>query len=195
MNKMSWAEMPDGQKMKAIGVALLLVCSVTSVIWMSKATFLRIQDSRDQIHATITLKQDVSQLRAQYLEANSTSLKADLEYADQLLIQNFPHLAQWAQELQQQGKQLNLNMQYCIVKTEQATTPADGLTVVPMEIHVLPDGTPNTYRAYLQFLRTLEQSGPRLDIQKVTVTGDGQQATRLTIGLAVWMKTVDSVEL
>ena len=195
MNKMSWAEMPDRQQMKAIGVALLLVCSVTSIIWMSKATFLRIQDSRDQIHATVTLKQDVQQLRAQYLEANSTSLKADFEYADQLLIQNFPHLARWAQELQQQGKQLNLNMQYLIVQTPQTETAIEGLTVVPMEIHVRPDGTPNTYRAYLQFLHTLEQSGPRLDIQKVTVTGDGKQATHLTIGLAVWMKTINSVEL
>lgn len=195
MTKMSWTGMPGQQQIKTIGIALLLLCSVTSVIWMSKDRLLQIQDSRDQIHATITLKQDVSQLRAQYLETNSVSLKEDFEYADQLLIQNFPHLAQWAQELQQRGKQLDLNMQYRIVKTAQATTPTDGLTVVPMEIHVLPDGTPNTYRAYLQFLRTLEQSGPRLDIQKVTVTGDGQHATRLTIGLAVWMRTVDSVEL
>ncbi len=102
MNRMMWMKMPDRQQMKTIGVAFLLLCSVTSIIWVSAEKFLSIQNSKDQIQATIALEQEVSQLRSQYLEANSVSLVADLEYADQLLIQNFPHLAQWAQELQQQ---------------------------------------------------------------------------------------------
>lgn len=195
MNRMMWKKMPDHQQMKTMGVALLLVCCVTAIIWMSADNFLSIQDTKDQIQATIALEQEVSQLRSQYLEANPTSLVADLEYADQLLIQNFPHLAQWAQELQQQGKQWDLRMQYRIVKTQQAIAPVEGLTVIPMEFHVIPVEPPNAYRAYLQFLRTLEQSGPRIDIQEVTVTGDGKQATHLTVGLSVWMKALDSVEL
>ncbi len=195
MNRMMWIKMPDRQQMKTIGMALLLVCSVTSIIWVSADKLLSIQDSKDQIQATIALEQEVSQLRSQYLEANSVSLGADLEYADQLLIQNFPHLAQWAQELQQLGKQWDLTMQYRILKTQSTPGPVEGLTVIPMEFHVIPDETHNTYRAYLQFLRTLEQSGPRIDIQEVTVTGNGQQATQLIVGLSVWMKTIDSVDL
>jgi len=195
MNRMMWIKMPDRQQMKAIGVTLLLLCSVTSVIWVSTDKFLRIQDSKDQIQATIALEQEVSQLRSQYLEVNPKSLEVDLEYADQLLIQNFPHLAQWAQGLQQQGKQWGLNMQYRIMKTQQIPGPLEGLTVVPLEIHVLPNGTHSAYRAYLQFLHTLEQSGPRIDIQEVTVSGDGQKATHLTVGLSVWMKKIDSIEL
>ncbi|MEE8566748.1 MAG: hypothetical protein V3S76_03300 [Candidatus Bipolaricaulota bacterium] len=195
MNWMMWIKGPDRQQMKTIGVILLLLCSVTLIIWVSADKFLSIQDSKDQIQATIALEQEISQLRSQYLTANSASLVADLEFADQLLIQSFPHLAQWAQELQQLGKQWDLKMQYRIVKTRQTIAPVEGLTVIPMEFHVIPDKTPNTYRAYLQFLRTLEQSGPRMDIQEVTVTGDGKQATHLTVGLLVWMKTLDSVEL
>ena len=149
MNRTMGITMPDRQQMKTIGVTFLLLCSVTSVIWISADKFLRIQDSKDRIQATIALEQEVSQLRSQYLAANSASLVADLEYADQLLIQNFPHLAQWAQELQQQGKQLNLKMQYRILKTQQAPAPLAGLTVIPMEIHVLPNGTPKIGRAHV----------------------------------------------
>jgi hypothetical protein len=196
MNWMMGIKGPDRQQMKTIGVILLLLCSVTLIIWVSADKFLRIQDSKDQIQATIALEQEISQLRSEYLEANSASLVADLEFADQLLIQSFPHLAQWAQELQQLGKQWDLKMQYRIVKTRQTSTPpVEGLTVIPMELHVSSDETHNTYRAYLQFLRTLEQSGPRIDIQEVTVIGDGKQATHLTVGLLVWMKPLDSVEL
>jgi len=195
MNGMMSIKAPDRQQMKTIGAILLLLCSVILVIWVSADKFLRIQDSKDQIQMTIALEQEVSQLRSQYLEANSASLVADLEYADQLLIQNFPHLAQWVQELQQQGKQWDLKMQYRILKTQQTITSVEGLTVIAMEFHVIPDETQHAYRAYLQFLRTLEQSGPRIDIQEVTVTGDGKQATHLTVGLSVWMKTRDSVEL
>ena len=195
MNRMMWIKMPDRQQMKSIGMGFLLICSVTSIIWVSADKFLRIQDSKDQIQATIALEQEVAQLHSQYLEANSASFVADLEQADQLLIQNFPHLAQWAQELQQQGKQWNLKMQYRILKTQSTPAPVEGLTVIPMEIHVLPNGTRSAYRGYLQFLHILEQSGPRIDIQEVTVTGDGQQATHLTVGLSVWMKKVDSIEL
>ncbi len=195
MNRMTWMKGPDRQQMKIIGVTFLLLCSVTAIIWMSADKFLRIQDSKDHIQATIVLEQEVSQLRSQYLEADSTSLVADLKSADQLLIQSFPHLAQWAQDLQQQGKQWGLKMQYRILKTQKTTVPVEGLTVIPMKIDVIPGETHHAYSAYLQFLRTLEQTGPRIDIQEVIVTGDGKQATHLTIGLSVWMKTLDSVEL
>jgi len=195
MNRTMNMPMPDRQQMKTIGVILLLLCSVTLVIWVSADNFLRIQDSKDHIQETIALEQEVAQLRSQYLEADPALLVADLEHADQLLIQNFPHLAQWAQELQQQGNQWDLKVQYRIVKTQQTIIPVEGLTVIPMEFHVIPDETHNAYSAYLQFLRTLEQSGPRIDIQEVTVTGDGKQATHLTVGLSVWMKKLDSVEL
>ncbi len=86
-------------------------------------------------------------------------------------------------------------MQYRILKTRPTPAAVEGLTVIPMEIRVLPNGTHSAYRAYLQFLHTLEQSGPRIDIQEVTVTGNGQQATQLIVGLSVWMKTIDSVDL
>jgi len=195
MSRLMWGAMPDRQQMKTIGVILMLLCSVTLVIWVSADQFLRIQDSKDHIQETIALGQEVAQLRSQYLEADPASLVADLEQADQLLIQNFPHLAQWAQELQQQGKQWDLNMQYRILKTQPTTATVEGITVIPMKITVIPDETPHAYSAYLQFLRTLEQSGPRIDIQEVTVTGDGKQATHLTVGLSVWMKKLDSVKL
>ena len=195
MNRTMVITMPDRQQMNTFGVILLLLCCVTAVIWVNTDQFLRFQDNKDQIHATIALEREVSHLRAQYREANSAAFAADLEQAEHLLIRNFPHLAQWAQELQQQGKQSGLKMQYRMMKTQPPPVPVEGITIVPMEFHVLPDGTHHAYKAYLQFLHMLEQSGPRIDIQTVTVTGDGKHATHLTVGLSVWMKTLDSVEL
>lgn len=185
---------PNLRQMKTTGMVLLLVGSVTLVVWVSADKYWSMQDSQDQINATIGLSRHVSQLRSQYLEANPETLETDLEQADQLLIQNFTHLAQWAQELQHQGNQWNLQMHYRILKAQQTPAPVEGLTVIPMEIQVSPRGTGSAYRPYLEFLHTLEQSGPRVDIQEVTVIGDGQKATHLTVGLSLWMKT-DSVEL
>ena len=59
MNRMMWIKMPDRQQMKSIGMGFLLICSVTSIIWVSADKFLRIQDSKDQIQATIALEQEV----------------------------------------------------------------------------------------------------------------------------------------
>jgi hypothetical protein len=153
------------------------------------------QDSHDQIHATIMLDQEVSRLQSQYREANPESLKTDLEHTDQLLIQNVTHLAQWMQGLQQQGEQWDLQMHYRPVKTRQTQAPVEGLTVIPIEMQVSTRGEQSGYRNYLRFLHALEQSGPRIDIHEVTVTGDGEKATLLTVGFSVWMKTIDSVAL
>ena len=176
-------------------MAIILVGCVSLAIWVSLDKFSDIQDSHNQIHETIMLEQEVSRLQSQYHEANPESLKTDLDHTDQLLIQNVTHLAQWAQGLQQQGEQWNLQMQYRIVKTRQTPAPVEGLTAIPLDMKVSPRGEQSGYRNYLHFLHALEQSGPRIDIHEVTVTGDGQKATLLTVGFSVWMKTIDSVEL
>ena len=195
MSGSQWLTRPDLQQMRTIGKGLLLIASISSIVWVSTDRFLRVQDSHDEIDLTMRLDQQVSQLRSQYLDANPEALEADLEQADQLLIQNFTHLAQWAQGLQEQGDRWNLQMHYRILTSEQTPAHIEGLTVIPMEIQVASHGTRSAYRPYLQFLQTLEHSGPRVDIQEVTVRGDGQKATHLTVGLSLWMKTTDSVEL
>jgi len=186
---------PDRELIKTIGMVLGLIGSITLIVWVSANRLLTIQATQDQINATINLNRQVAQLRSQYLEANPETLETDFQHADQLLIQNFTHLAQWAQELQRQGNQWNLQMHYRILTAKQTPAPVEGLTVIPIEIHMSPRGTESAYRSYLQFLQTLEQLGPRVDIQEVTVIGDGEKATQLTVGLSLWMKTIDSVEL
>lgn len=195
MNGLQGITKPNFQQMKTIGMALLLIGSITSITWVSADKFLRVQDSQDQINATLSLSRQVSQLRSQFLDANPETLETDLEQANQLLIQNLTHLAQWAQGIQEKGNQWNLEIHYRILKTKTTAAPVEGLTVVPVEIQVLPHGTDSAYRSYLRFLQSLEQSGPRVDVQEVTVIGDGKKATHLTVGLSLWMKAIDSVEL
>ncbi len=195
MRGLPWITKPNRQQVKAIGIALVLMASITFIGWASGNKLLTVQDSQDQIHDTKSLSRHVAQLRGQYLEGRPETLEIDIQQADQLLIQNYTHLAQWAQELQYRGQQWNLQMHYRILKTKQTPSPVEGLTVIPVEIQVSPRGTKSGYRSYLQFLRTFEQAGPRADIHEVTVLGDGQKATQLTIGLSLWMKTHDSVEL
>jgi len=195
MSRLHGTIKPDLQQMKTIGMALLLVGSITPIVWVSTNNFLSVQDTQERISATIDLDRHVSQLQSQYRNANPKTLETEMEQAEQLLIQDFTHLAQWAQDLQHKGKQWNLQTQYQILKAQQTPAPVEGLTVIPMEIRVSPGETASAYRPYLQFLQTLEKSGPHIDIHEITVIGDGKKATHLTVGLSLWMKTQDSVEL
>jgi len=188
-------DLSNPQKLKRMGLVLLLLGTLAIVGWVSVDKLLTVQTSQSQIQDTIGLERQVSQLRSHYLQANPDSLDTDLQQAEKFLIQNFTHLAQWAQGLQEEGKQWNLLMQYRIVKTDRTASPIQGVSLVPLEIQVHPQGTQSAYRPYLQFIKALTRSGPKVDIRNMTVMGDGQKATHLTIGLSVWMKASDSVEL
>lgn len=188
-------ELPNPQKFKGTGLGFLFIGMLGIVGWVSVDQLLTIQRRQSQIQETIGLERQVSQLRAHYLQANPDALDSDLQQAEQLLIQSFTHLAQWAQGLQEQGKQWDLLMQYRILNKDRTASPIQGVTLVPLEIQVNPQGTQSAYGPFLQFFKALTRSGPKIEIRHVTVKGDGQKATHVTIGLWVWMKTIDSVEL
>ncbi|MGP0594166.1 hypothetical protein ACTRXD_16725 [Nitrospira sp. T9] len=183
------------QQLRSTALVMLLIGTLSIVGWVSLDKLFAIQKRQSLTQDAIGLEQQVSELRSQYLQARPEALDTHLQLAEQRLLQNFTHLAQWAQMLQTDGKKRNLLIQYRILSTERTTAPIQGVTLVPLEIQVNSQGNPHAYRSYLQFLKALTRSGPRVDIQNVTVMGDGQQATHLTIGLSVWMKTNDSVEL
>ncbi|WP_342347024.1 hypothetical protein [uncultured Nitrospira sp.] len=188
-------EWPNPQQLKSTGLVVLLIGTLSIVGWVSLDKLFTIQKRQSLTQDTIGFEQQVAELRSQYLQARPDALDAHLQQAEQRLLHNFTHLAQWAQGLQADGKQRDLLIQYRILNTDRTASPIQGVTWVPLEIQVNSQGTPNAYRSYLQFMKALTRSGPRVDIQHVTVMGDGQQATHLTIGLSVWMKTNDSVEL
>ena len=195
MKRLRRFEWPNPQQVKSTALVVLLIGTLSIVGWVSLDKLLTIQKRQSLTQDAIGLEQQVSELRSQYFQARPDALDIHLQLAEQRLLHNFTHLAQWAQTLQSEGKQWNLLIQYRILSTERTTSPIQGVTLVPLEIQVNSQGTPHAYRSYLQFLKALTRSGPRVDIQNVTVMGDGQQATHLTIGLSVWMKTNDSVEL
>lgn len=188
-------EWPNPQQLKSTGLVVSLISALSIVGWVSLDKLFTIQKRQSLTQDTISLEQQVSELRSQYLQAHPDALDTDLQQAEQRLLHNFTHLAQWAQGLEADGKQWDLLMQYRILNTDRTPSPIQGVTLVPLEIQVNPQGSLNAYRSYLQFIRTLTRSGPRVDIQNVTVMGNGLQATHLTIGLSVWMKTNDTVEL
>lgn len=195
MRSLHRLEWPNPQQIKGVGLVILLIGTLSIVGWVSVNKLFTIQERQSLTQDTIDLEQQVSELRFRYLQAHPDALNTDFQQAEQRLLHNFTHLAEWAQGLQADGKQWNLLMQFRIMNTDRTSSPIQGVTLVPLEIQVTPQGTHNAYRSYLQFMKALTRSGPRVDIQNVTVMGDGQQATHLTIGLSVWMKTNDSVEL
>ena len=136
MNTGSRMLRPGFLQIKTIGVTLLLIGSITSIIWMSAENFIRVQDTQNQINETVSLGHHVSQLRSQYFDAEPETLEHDLQQADHLLIQDYTHLAQWAQELQRLGDQWNLQMRYRIMKAQQIPASIEGLTLIPLEIRV-----------------------------------------------------------
>ncbi len=181
--------------MKILSTTIMLAGSLVFVGWMSVDKFVGVYNSQASAQTVTDLKRDISQLRVQYREAHPETLQAVLEQADQHLIQDFTHLARWAQGVQEQGERLDLQMHYRILKAQQSPSSIQGITTIPLELQISSRNDRGGYRAFLQFLQALERSGPRITLQEVTVKGDGKKATHFTVGLSVWMKTHDSVEL
>jgi hypothetical protein len=181
--------------LKIFSTTFMLAGSLIFVGWMSTDKFVEVYSSQASIQTVTDLERDISQLRVQYREAHPEALRAALEQANQHLIQDFTHLARWAQVIQEQGERLDLQMHYRILKAQQSPSSIQGITTIPLKLQISSRNDRGGYRAFLQFLQALERSGPRITLQEVTVKGDGKKATHFTVGLSVWMKTHDSVEL
>ena len=181
--------------MKTFSTIFMLAGSLIFVGWMCADKFVEVYTSQASAQTSMDLERDISQLRVQYQDAHPEALQADLEKAGQHLIQDFTHLAHWAQDLQEQGDRLDLQMHYRILKAEQSPSSIQGITIIPLELQISSRNDRSGYQAFLQFLQGLERSGPRITFQEVTVKGDGKKATHFTIGLSVWMRTHNSVEL
>ena len=181
--------------MRTFSTIFMLAGSLIFVGWMSTDKFVGVYNSQSSVQTIMDLERDISQLRVQYRDAHPEALQADMEQADQHLIQDFTHLAHWAQDLQEQGDRLALQMHYRILKAEQSPSSIQGIRIIPLELQISSRNDRSGYWAFLQFLQDLERSGPRITLQEVTVKGDGKKATHLTVGLSLWMKAIDSVEL
>jgi hypothetical protein len=181
--------------LKAFSTTFILAGSLIFVGWISVGKFVKVYSSQASVQTVTDLEREISQLRVQYRDAQPDALQTDLEQADQHLIQDFTHLAHWAQDLQEQGKRLALQMHYRILKKEQSHSSIQGIRIIPIELQISSRDDRSGYRAFLHFLQALERSGPRITLQEVIVKGDGKKARHLTIGLSLWMKAIDSVEL
>jgi len=181
--------------LKTFSTTFMLAGSLIFVGWLSADKFVKVYSSQASVQTITDLEREISQLRVQYRDAHPEALQAELEQADRHLIQDFTDLAHWAQDLQEQGDRLDLQMLYRLLKTEQSPSSIQGITIIPLELQISSRNDRSEYRAFLQFLQDLEQSGPRITFQEITVEGDGKKATNFTIGLSVWMRTHDSVEL
>jgi hypothetical protein len=180
---------------KGLAITFMIMGSLTIIGLISLDKFVDVYNSQASIQTIIELEQEISQIGVRYREARPEALQTNLEQAGQQLIQDFTHLTQWAQKLQEQGERITLQMHYQILKPEPAPSAIQGITIIPLELHLSSRDEGSGYREFLQFLQALEKSGPRIDIQEITVRGDGKKATHFTVGLTTWMKTHDSVEL
>jgi len=176
-------------------MTIMLVGCLSVISWISLDKFIEVYNRQSSIQTITDLKQEISQIGLRYQEAKPEALQTNLIKADQQLIQDFTHLAQWAQTLQEQGKRIALQMHYQILEPQPTSSPIQGITIISLEFHLSSSENGSGYRDFLQFLQVLEQSGPRIDIQEITVSGDGKKATHFTVGLTTWMKTHDSVKL
>jgi hypothetical protein len=180
---------------KALSSTIMLIGSLTMIGWISLDKLTEVFHGQTAIQTLMDLEREISLIGRQYRDAKPEALQTNLVQADQLLIQDFTHLAQWAQTLQEQGERMSLHMHYQILKPRPTSSPIDGITILPLELHLTSSQEGRGYRDFLQFLQSLEQSGPRIDIQEIAINGDGIKATHFTVGLTTWMKTLDSVAL
>jgi hypothetical protein len=180
---------------KGVIITIMLMGSLTIIGLICLDKFVDVYNSQASIQTIMDLEQEISQIGVRYRDARPEALQTNLEQAGRHLVQDFTHLTQWAQKLQEQGERISLQMHYQILKPEPTPSAIPGITVIPLELHLSSREEGGGYREFLQFLQALEKSGPHIDIQEITVKGDGQKAKHFTVGLTIWMKTHDSVEL
>lgn len=180
---------------KGLALTFMIMGTLTIIGLISLDKFVDAYNSQASIQTIMDLEQEISQIGVRYREARPEALQTNLEQAGQQLIKDFTHLTQWAQKLQEQGERITLQMHYQILKPEPAPSAIQGIAIIPLELHLSSRDEGSGYREFLQFLQALEKSGPRIDIQEITVRGDGKKATHFTVGLTTWMKTHVSVEL
>lgn len=180
---------------KQIGYPHLLVISLAWVGWTGLQSLVEFLNTKNRIESIPSLETQVFQLQHHYQEINPEELPASLHEVDQTLVTNFTQLTQWAQDLQENGKKWDLQCQYRILINEKKVSSIEGITLVPMEIEWHPHGPNSGYQGFMNMLRKLSASTRRINIQDITMSGDGQRANHLKIGITVWMKTTDSVEL
>ena len=180
---------------KQIGYPHLLAASLAFVSWTGLQSFVEFLNTKNRLASIPSLETQVYQLQHHFEETNPEELPASLHEVEQALVGNFTQLTQWAQTLQEKGKRWNLQFQYRILATEKRVAPIEGITLIPMEIELQPHGPNSGYQGFMNMLRELSQSSRRINIQDITMSGDGHRATHIKIGFTVWMKTTDSVEL
>ena len=194
--KSFWAQLSMAlSENKTLFIAIMLAGSLIMIGWISLDKLGEVFNGQRALQTRTDLEQEISGIALQYRDAEPVALQTNLAKADQLLIRDFTHLTQWAQTLQEQGERLALHMYYQIQKPQPASPPIEGVTILPLELHLTSSQEGSGYRDFLQFLQGLEQSGPRIDIQEITINGDGIKATHFTVGLTTWMKAHDSVSL
>ncbi len=180
---------------KQIGYPHLLAVSLAFVAWTGLQSFVEFLNTKNRIESIPSLQTQISQLQHHYQETNPEELPASLHEVEQALFGNFTQLTQWAQAIQETGKRWNLQFQYRILVEEKKASSIEGIMLVPVEIELHPGGPNSGYQGFMNMLRELSQSTRRMNIQNISMSGDGSRANHLKIGLTVWMKTTDSVEL
>ena len=101
-----WTKYSVGlSNMKGLTITILLMGSLAIVSWISLDKLVEVYNSKASIQTIMDLEQEISQIGVRYREARPEALQTNLKKADQHLIQDFTHLAQWAQKLQEQGEQ------------------------------------------------------------------------------------------
>lgn len=180
---------------KTIGPQHLLILPFIFVGWNGAVSIFEFLNIQTQRESTENLEEAIAHLQDHYQKANPGELTANLQAVDQMLLKNFTEITQWAHAIQERGQEEHLQCDYRILRTDTSNSPLQGITLVPMEIELQSQGPNGGYQGFLHILRELTQSPHRLDIQEVTMSGDGQKANHLKIGFTVWMKTIDSVEL
>ncbi len=192
LRTVSWLSSPRARNVFS---GALLVGLLAFIAWVDWEEIHTIQDTQSRIQANQRLQTEVQRLQSDYMQSNPQEWEGKVQKANLRLIQNFSHLTQWTQTIQEKGKALHLGTQYRILDTQHIPSPQEGIRLVPLEMIVTGEGPGSSYRAFLKLLKFVTEAGPRVDLDTVTITGNGKHATHLKIGLSVWMKTIESVKL
>lgn len=173
---------------------LLLVAFLASLplLCWTIARVLRVQREVKTVNANIQRLIRETELMSQELSlTNAPQAFEALRREEQRLLVSPEALTAWTERLQQECVPLVLEATPQVGNAVNSTVADRGFKVIPVTFELVPPkgilAAKPTYHRLLQFLNTVAQETPRVDLVEFTVQAESGAIERATVGLHVWV--------
>lgn len=167
---------------------ILIGGSIVLLWWSMSYRLPLVNQEGTRLQKMFALESQVIRLRQQWSEDAAVAVRAAAKRAEGRILNGDDELAAWLKEVQDWAHESGLGVAYTIGEATSLSDALGGIKTLPVHIQVTTKEEERSYQAFLQFLRGAVESKNRVDIRKVTITGEGKAADNMGIDFRIWMR-------